>query len=239
MELTRLEIELEQANVALRDAVESASARRHAFALQLGAELPGEYLVEIDLEDLPALPPLEEVVEKTLNSHPSLKAASSRIDGAAAKHRAEQHRRLPEFALGAFFDRELDAYNYGGMLSLKLPLWNWNSGAIAKASAEEQAARRGAELTRLDLEIAVRDSFAAATRAYRRTRSLSEVILPKLQETSAALEQMYRVGEIGVIDILDARRTQIEVEAELTQAWLASQLAYLNLRVLMGVIYDV
>ena len=46
---------------------------------------------------------------------------------------------MPQFEFGAFYDKELDARGYGGFVELSLPIWNWNSGDVARARDEARA----------------------------------------------------------------------------------------------------
>jgi outer membrane protein TolC len=60
------------------------------------------------------------------------------------------------------------------------------------------------------------------------------VILPKAIDVADAMERMYQIGEVDVMNVLDGRRRLIEIESELLEAYLTSQLAYLRLDTLMG-----
>jgi outer membrane protein TolC len=147
---------------------------------------------------------------------------------------AEQWRRLPEIEIGGFYERELDARSYGGAIEIAVPIWNWNSGEVAQARAAKQKAQHGLELKRFEVETALRESHASAVASLEKARSFRDVILPKAAETAAALERMYQVGEVDVMNVLDARRGLIEIEAELLEANLESQLAHLEVIALIG-----
>ena len=74
------------------------------------------------------------------------------------------------------------------------------------------------------------DGIASARRAL----SLRERIAPLSQEVTGALEEMYQVGEVDVLDVLDARRRLMEIEGEVLEASLSAQLATLELARLTG-----
>ncbi len=234
MELRRLEIELARLDVDRREAAEMTRMRRRLLDLWLGSTLPADFSVAADLARLPELPPLEQAVTQAYRQHPDLQASLQRIRAAASHLRVERNARVPEVRIGGFFGRELDSRNYGAALEFSVPLWNWNSAGIARARAAESTARHLHDLRGLELEAALQESHASATVAFERARSLRDRILPGSLEVTEALERMYRIGEADLIDVLDARRGQIEVEFEVLEAYLDSQLAYLELATLMG-----
>jgi cobalt-zinc-cadmium efflux system outer membrane protein len=234
MERDRLEIERARLGSELTEARARADVRRKILRLRLALEAPEGFRAAGDLGALPALPPVEEAVATALARHPGVAADAARARAAAARLRAERAARFPELAVGAYREEELDARTWGGTLEVTLPLWNRNGGAIAR----ERSAARAAELRRVhritELEAAVREVHAEASSAYERVRTLRDVVRPKALATTAAVERMYQVGEIDVMNVLDARRGRIEIESQLLQATLNSRVAALRLFALTG-----
>ncbi|MFO7653376.1 MAG: TolC family protein [Candidatus Krumholzibacteriia bacterium] len=238
LERDRLEIEAARVELHLEQTAAAARARRQTLALWLGLPESGGLQVAGDLAALPALPSLEAVLSATADQ-PAVLAADAEARAAAARARAARAARFPEIAIGAFHERELDARAYGGRLAVTLPLWNWNGGTIARARAEEVSARHRADLETTAMVARVRQAHARATAAFAGVRTLRDEILPRAASAAAALERMYQVGEVQVIDVLDARRELVAVEAELLESYLAARLAHLELVTLTGEESDV
>jgi cobalt-zinc-cadmium efflux system outer membrane protein len=234
IELTRLEIEAARIDLALAEALEGMRAAKAVLNRLLGSALPREFRVQADLPSLPELPSIDDAVERTLSRHPAVGSANQRVRAAKARLDAERGSRLPEIEIGAFYERELDARNVGGSLEFSLPLWNWNSGGIAQAKAKEATARNNLDLTRMKIEIAIQESHSAAVSAYARAEGVRDLILPKAVGVAETMERMYQIGEVDIMNVLDARRRLIEIESELLTAYLGSQLAYLRLATLIG-----
>lgn len=234
MEVARLEIELEKLQSDVAAEKENLNAIRSNLNLWLGDKLPMDFKVEVTWRDLPEIPQLKSIIHQVLKLHPSLLAAGQRVTASKALTRAERNRLLPDIKLGGFYDREMDAHNYGGMLSIELPLWNWNRGSISKARAEESAARNEQELAQKELIASVQGAHAAANLAIKRARRYAERILPMARKIGEELEAMYRVGEMDIIDVLDSRRSLIETETDMLAAFKDGWLAYLDLVALMG-----
>jgi outer membrane protein TolC len=234
MEAARLAIKLEQLDLEIRDVARSHALQRQTLNIWLGSRLPDDFVVQADLAGAFVLPTLAVAVERAASRHPQLMAVARRVQASAQRRRSEQGRRFPELSLTGFYERELDARSYGGALELTLPLWNWNSGGISQARAREREAGYSYELALRELEAAVREAHGEVTLALQKAESYRDVTLPKATETAAALERMYQVGEVAVLDVLDARRDVIEIESALLETYLDSQLAFLVLTTLMG-----
>lgn len=59
-------------------------------------------------------------------------------------------------------------------------------------------------------------------------------ILPKAARSAEALESMYEIGEVGVLDVIEARRRLLETELENLDALLECHRAHLDLQTLTG-----
>ena len=235
MENIRLVIELERHKTEISADERSLQERRSELRAWLGVDsLPESYSVEVDLAKLPDLPDVRMVVERAKRDQPELRSAGWRIRATSARIDAERFKRFPDMSIGGFYDRELDAHNYGVLLSVNVPVWNWNSGGIDRAKARHRSAVLERELTLTDLEIRARRGHTATVQAFAKVDSLRGGVLPKVEETAKTFERMFQIGEIGVMDVLDAQRVRVELEGELLEAYLESQLAYLELIALMG-----
>lgn len=238
MEAARLEIVLEAQQADLNAFEKTLESLRKNLNVWLGGKLPSDYVVSFEWRALPRIPENDELMQLMLSNHPTMRAAAQRILASEATVRAERHRLFPTMSLGGFYDRELDSHNYGGMLSIELPLWNWNQGGIAKAKAMESAARHQRDLTERELQVAFTETQAVARQAIDRARRYADVIIPKTRETAKALEAMYRMGEADIMDLLDARRTLTETETRTLAAFESAWLSYLDLITLTGGEYE-
>lgn len=234
MELTRLEIELEKTEADLAAAKQSLKSSLRSLNIYLGGKLPKGYAVQMAWTKLPTIPSIEVALERFEKSHPELQAALDRITAADAVVSAEYHNLVPELSVGGFYEREMDAQSYGGMLTVEVPIWNWNLGSIAKARAGRFAAKHRSILIQRELADAVEQAHAMAKQAMDRARRYRDKILPKAEETALANERLYQVGQTDIMDLIDARRSLIEIESEMQNAFLEGWMAYLNLTALIG-----
>lgn len=234
MDLARLEIELDRLDIRMEGTVEEASARRRILSTWLGEAYPENFEVDMDIFALPSLEAMDDLWDRAQKSHPEILAAALRTRASALSIKAEKHKGAPEMSLGGFYDRELDSQNFGGKLGITLPVWNRNSGGVARARAAQKLAERTEALARVELKTALLEAFASVKSSRARALGYKERILPKVRKTADDLTQMYRLGEVGVMDILDARRSLADAQTELLEALREAQLAHLELHILIG-----
>jgi len=234
VEVARLEIEKEKMLAEVVAFEKNLLAMKSNLNLWFGGKFPTTFEVEANWKDFPSLISVEDAVQLAKDQHPSIKASKLKINAAIKNTKAEKHLLMPEMKLGAFYGRELDAHNYGGMLSVELPVWNWQSGSIAKAQAEELAARYRKTLLERELVEDIQTVHAEASQSIGRAKRYSERILPIAKKNVEDIEAMYSIGEMDLIDVLDARRNLIETETNMLAAFYQGWLSYLDLMMLMG-----
>ena len=238
MEVTRLEIEQYRAQADMNALQSALDARRQTLNLWLGGTLPPDYAVEADTDALPPLPDPDEARRLALKHSPLLQAATARIAAGASRLKAQQYLLVPTMSLGAFYEQELEGRNIGGTLSIVLPLWNFNDGGIAKARAQRAAAQFDRDVQQRSLLARVLEIRSAAGQAYQRVEQYRDAIIPRARNSAESLEKMYAVGEIGLMDMLDARRSLTDTEAQLLEALDQSWRLYLDLITTMGGIHE-
>ncbi|HEY5062367.1 MAG TPA: TolC family protein [Gemmatimonadaceae bacterium] len=212
----------QQANIAASDSLTWISA---LLDLQAALGMPGQQLMISATDSLSAPPETPPLPAVTLNEA----AASKSLESATLAARL-QHRSIwssPSVNIG--FDQG-DPGNTNALLptygvSIGLPLFDRNRGAIAQAEAERLRAR--AELTLAQVE--ARNQIAHSTRE--RENALAKVARDRVLITSAdRVVSMsltaYREGASALPNVLEAQRTAREVLAQyiddLANAWVAT-----------------
>lgn len=119
-------------------------------------------------------------------------------------------------------------------IALPLPLFDRGGGAVAEAGAREAQARHelralGARLRAARL--AAWDDLDAAIGA---ERALRETVVPEAARVRAALDEGYRRGKFGLLDVLDARRTLAAARLRQLDALAALHAARLELESRLG-----
>jgi len=234
LELMRMEGELEDLRLEIERAESAAAVHRDQLSLWLGGKLPSEFTVSVDYANLPAPPQLDDALARAANNSPVIMAARARRIQTLHSVAAERHSIVPDLGIGAFYGEEFDTRNYGGLITITVPLWNWNRGGIARARSEAQRATAESDLIEKRIHSAVMEEHARARSALDAVRRYQTGILPRARKALADLETLYQTGECGLIDVLDARRALIRARTGLNAVQFDYLNAILELTVLIG-----
>jgi outer membrane protein, heavy metal efflux system len=233
IEATRVEAEAERVDIELGEAQAEAASHQSELALWLGEPLDAALEVSADLGALPPLPSLPETLAASAE-HPLVRAALAHLGAGQAASVAERRARVPAFDLGAYAGRDLERLAYGGSLALRLPVWNWNSGAVARADARQAEARELADDAARNAKAAVVAAYYSCSQRRQTVEHYREAILTDAEQSVTALEKAFKSGETSLLDVLDARRLRGSVRRDYLAAQLQAQLDCRRLASLAG-----
>jgi cobalt-zinc-cadmium efflux system outer membrane protein len=169
---------------------------------------------------------------------PDVAFAEALREGAAARVEVERAKRLPDPSVSAGFRRfhatDDSAFVVG--ISVPLPFWNSNSGAIAAARADQrraefEVAARERELVR---EIGFLSSQAEAART--EVTAYAERIIPSSKSALNQSLRAYRQGGLSYIEVLEAQSALTEVREKQINALLTYHRAEASLARRHGVL---
>lgn len=170
------------------------------------------------------------------NASPDIALAEAERDSAAARVEIERAKRVPDPDVRAGFRqlRGIDESAFVVGVSVPLPIWNRNSGAIAAAKAdanraEYAVAARERELAR---EIAYLTSQAEA--AHAQIKAYAERIIPASERALSQSLGAYRQGGLSYIEVLDAQASLTEAKMRQISALLTYHRAEAKLARRMG-----
>ncbi|MGE0453250.1 MAG: TolC family protein [Vicinamibacteria bacterium] len=192
--------------------------------LALAGDLPHP-IPPVDADDLRA---------RLVLANPRLLAAKAAAARETALASTARRGRVPDLEVTWFRDEELDKTASGLQLGVKLPLWNANRGAIARAEASVALATAGAQRTLLDLASALERARQELDVASAQAEILDQQILPAAARSLELARFSYHEGETSLLDLLDAQRTFRETQREAVASRLALALAVADVRRLVG-----
>jgi cobalt-zinc-cadmium efflux system outer membrane protein len=232
VEQSRIEVELEKVASDLEEARISLHVNREQLQLWLGGGK--ELLVEADLSVVPKALDLDLALAKAQSTHPSIKAAQARVQALSSELTVEKLARIPSVALRAFTQEELDRRAHGGGLSVDLPLWNWNSGGIARAEAQLAAGEKQLEAQAREIASSIIESHGACLAASQSATRLKERILPRSEAAASTMERTYQLGEASLFEAIDARRVLVETRRQYLAALGQAQIDCSRFNALVG-----
>ena len=192
-------------NLTSDASLESAAATRTLAQLIS----PREASVRLALDPLPASLPPEMTAELIVSASAALRAeliaASADTDAVRAQARLARAERLPDVTATGGYKRQSDGFGGAFLgLSIPLPLFDRNGGAIQAADARANAADERLALTRRQVE----DDLRRAAEAYEslRTRAvlLSDPAVDEAADLLGVARIAYDAGEMELVQLLDA-----------------------------------
>ena len=169
-------------------------------------------------------------------AHPRLRALAERERAADARVRLERANRYPDITAGVSIGREGPGTGQERLttfsVSVPLPFFNRNQGAIGQALTDRTQAELDRTTTTRDLRGNVIGLFAKLSSLETRVRRLQESVLPALEDNQQLSQRSRRAGQIGLLELivvnrqaLDARRDLIEAMGEYQTVRIALELA--------------
>ncbi|HSM93726.1 MAG TPA: TolC family protein [Anaeromyxobacteraceae bacterium] len=230
-EVPRVEMELERLRGALDRARAAAEGARQRLTAAVGRPVGR---VEADLSLAPSLPALDALRERVLASSPILQASRARVDAAAAGASAERWERFPKIAIEGTRAEEPDRRTTTFGATVALPVWSWNGGRVREADAAVDAERARLDAAARELTARLGEAWQACAAGQAVVRRFGQEILPRAERSAGALGRAFELGEVGLLDVIDARRTLLDTRREALDVQLDMQNACGDLAALAG-----
>ncbi|HLB24964.1 MAG TPA: TolC family protein, partial [Nitrospirota bacterium] len=165
----------------------------------------------------------EEMKAAALANRPDIKALLTAEEKADADFEAARAERWPDVTASLFYEHENSAIESGGAelkdrdnfvglrLSAPIPLFNRNQGGIMEARTKKSAAA----VRRESLEGRIRKEVDLACRRLELAKEAllvySEIIIPQVDENLRLMQEAYRLGEVGILNIVEEQRKFVEL----------------------------
>jgi outer membrane protein TolC len=164
---------------------------------------------------------LDELKEKALALRPEIKRVGFALDKESLRKTLGYLSYLPDFSLGLARHRlagEPTTWDFA--LSARLPVFFWQplKGEIAEAKANLEAFRKEREHIVNAIALEVEESYSLALMAGRQIELFEKEILAQAEEAYNMFLFSFQEGEIGGIELIDARRTLIEARKSYADA---------------------
>ncbi|MGE5490834.1 MAG: TolC family protein [Actinomycetota bacterium] len=236
VDLARQQIDKSRADNDVRQAQADLEAAQAALAYLIGREHESRQLQAGD--DWPTLQE-SELAPAGVEQRPDVEAARLRLAAAETARDLARAQKTRDVTVGVQLEHNLQnapTNSYGFGVSVPLFVWHEYEGEIARAEADLDAARRQYAMTLAQAVGSVDQARSALLSARERRRRLETGLLADAEKVAKAAEFAYTKGAMGLMDLLDARRTlrQVQVEAATARAEYAKALAAWKLQAEYG-----
>jgi len=207
---------------------------RAALAGAIGSDLGRDFAVLGEFPESRADWLLDGLLEIAMRRHPRILGRDRVRAGRAALLESVRASRVPDVSFFGGFDREIDRESYRAGLTIPLPLWSQRQGEIAEATAVARRAEAEAQQVRLELTKALTQAFEQYRVARGQIELFRKGLLRQAEEAVDIARKSYQVGEISLLELLDAQRVAFQTTREFYQAQVALATALATLDRLTG-----
>jgi len=164
---------------------------------------------------------IEELIKRALSFRPEVKRINFSLEKETLKKKQGYLSYLPDFDLNVSRHRfENEPRTWSIILSFPIPLFFWQpkKGEIAEATANINSLKR--EVTHLNnaITLEVEEAYMNALTAANQIQLFEDEILTQAEEVYNMFLFSYQEGEIGGIELIEARRTLMEARKSYADA---------------------
>ncbi len=210
-EAIRAEILVKNTRVRLAGLQKELNNRRYRLAATWNSSEPLFTEVEGTLEANPSLPDAAELRQK-LNNNPMLARWVTEFEANKAEEELAEAGAVPDPVVSGgfrYFNESGDNAFVAGV-SIPIPLFNRNQGAIEEARVRLEQSRWKKKVVENDLRKRLNQLITSLNRLMAEKESLETGILPQSEEALRVISDGFEQGKFQFLDVMDAQRTLFE-----------------------------
>jgi cobalt-zinc-cadmium efflux system outer membrane protein len=222
-DLAKIELEaLRAKNAAIAARAELEQARQ-GLAARMGLMDPLLLPQHLTLPQQPAqqIQAVEALMATALHQRPDLAAVGAQMERADAEARLASREALPDVRLGVSYSRSHfmisgdNPHTLGFNVGMPLPVLDRNQPGRARAQLARQQARNDQGLLRIEVQRQVSQAVSRLQRAQAGLACFEgEGMLQKAERARSVAHRALSNGAFSLLDVLEAERTALEVQAE-------------------------
>jgi cobalt-zinc-cadmium efflux system outer membrane protein len=209
------------------------------------ASLTGLKENDVNLSDklfTPITSPIpQDLVKQALASRPDLLALALEREKAETENRLAKAEAIPNLTVGLFAQWQRGSTELGGMsstssdtqlglrLSMPIPVFDRNKGGRAAAQSRLDAADSHRLAMERTITAEVEAAISRLASSERILSLLEQGIIPQLTENLKLTQEAYRLGEVGILSVIDEQKKFFEVNDSYLSALHGRRVAFIKL----------
>lgn len=236
IEQTKAGVALATARIDEQRARRALAADRMALAALWGQESARFESAEGDIQPPAVLPAFDTLVRHVVHN-PDVARWATEIARRDAARALESARAVPDVTVSAGYRRLTDVDSNALVIgaSIPLPFLDRNRAGIQASAQRMAGAREEERAAKARVTIALASVYRDLAAAHDEAAALAGSVLPGARSAFGAIEEGYRLGRFGYLDVLDAQRTLVAAEVQHLRALTSVQKAVTQIERLTGV----
>jgi len=186
---------------------------------------------------LPDVPALASLTGK-ITGRGDIEAERRLAESAVLSKEAARRKMYPEPVVSGglkspVVDNQREA-GYVVSVTLPLPLFDRGKADMARAEASRRAAESRAEMLKVEVEARLRGAWEETQARLRAVESYQKRAVAQTEDLARIARSAYEGGEVGILELLDAFRTQREVRLRIQELIAAARQSALEVERLAG-----
>ena len=235
IEQTKAGVALAMARIDEQRARRSLAADRIALAALWGHSSATFASADGDLQSSPALPPFDTIAQHVARN-PEVARWATEIAQRDAARALESARGVPDLTVTAGYRRLTDVDSNAFVIGASIPsAVRPQPGRRRRPRPSASPRRAKPNAPRTCASRPAGRGLSRPRRGTRRSRGAGRGVLPGARSAFAAIEEGYRLGRFGYLEVLDAQRTLVGAETQHLRALADVQKAVAQVERLIGV----
>jgi outer membrane protein TolC len=245
-DVVKAQIQQQQRQRDAQDAELIALKARLALSVLVFPDFRDTFTVVDDLQDVAALPPLDDIKAKATGSSPDVKAAEATVQQDQSDVNVARGGVLPSVSFDYFYGINANQWaitnpdgnrllGSAAQVQLSVPLWSWGAtqSKVRQAQLRVQQAKADLTLTQRQLLANVSTFYGEAQVARDQVATLRTSLDLSTESLRLTLLR-YQSGEVSVLEVVDAQTTLIQARNAYDDGLLRYRVALAALQTLTG-----
>ncbi|HEY3309241.1 MAG TPA: TolC family protein [Desulfuromonadaceae bacterium] len=220
LELNLVRVELSRSEEKRIEMHRDLVSLRANLSTLMGLGPESSAAVSGSLETTPKPGKLEELSKTALKQRSDLKQLEHERTKGETEIELARSELIPNLTAGLSFERETTAgeagrteenYLIGLKLSIPIPLFDRNQAAMKTARTKKNASEQRYITARKNIEREVETAYTKLNSAEATVALYAKEILPQLEENLKLVQEAYRLGEIGILAVIEEQKKYFEV----------------------------
>lgn len=213
---------------------ELVNARRH-LAATWGSTSPVFQEAKGELEAIIPIPPFEDLMNR-ISQNPDIERWTTELEQRQATLEMENANKYPDLTIGGGIKHlgETEDLTYVMGISIPLPLLNRNQGRVHEAKYHLAKAKEEFSAVNVAIRTALHKAYQVLSTAFVKATNLKNDVVPGAQSVFDAVNEGYREGKFGYLDMLDAQRSLFDAKKQYIEALASYHKAETTIERLIG-----
>ncbi len=241
LEVIQADVELARAQADYEMTLQSQKSADVLLGALLSRKLDNPLQLQGRLDEVPASPPMESVIDTALHSNPDVQKFTQQYKLEQRRLELAKSMRIPNLDLqaGLDFNSPPDFQTGGrGQIGVSVPLFYRGQGEVAQSNGRLEFLRLTLQSEQMMVSAEVAAAYFDYTAKVQQASRYSQNIVPQTTKLEQMAEESYAAGKSNLLTLIDAQRKLNDVRKAYIDSLFAAQSSFAALEEVVGAPLD-